>query len=169
MKENSKTMPVPGAGNEESQDQQSRPDRLTEYTREIAEEICDRLVEGESLRCICADPRMPDVATVASWIANNAEFRESYALAREFQAYDILDEVLALADQIGPSWVEKVRANGRVVQARDRKDLPRCRLRCEARHLVADAFFARARQLSARRLFPSLAPPEPRNPSGTSR
>jgi hypothetical protein len=34
------------------------------YTTEIAETICNRLVDGESLRAICADPAMPSKATV---------------------------------------------------------------------------------------------------------
>ena len=46
------------------------------YDREIAETICDRLVNGESLRAICADPAMPGKATVFRWLASNQEFRQ---------------------------------------------------------------------------------------------
>ena len=41
------------------------------YSTEIAETICDRLVNGESLRTICADPAMPAKATVCRWLARN--------------------------------------------------------------------------------------------------
>ena len=30
------------------------------YTYEIAEEICERLAEGETLRSVCRDKHMPD-------------------------------------------------------------------------------------------------------------
>jgi hypothetical protein len=74
------------------QNQQPAPKQPTEYTKEIGETICGRLVEDENLRSICAEPGMPDLATISSWISNNGEFRDMYALAREFQAHCIADE-----------------------------------------------------------------------------
>jgi len=134
--------------------------RPTEYTTEIGEMICSRLVEDESLRSICAQPGMPDVATVASWISDNPEFRERYAFAREFQAQCIGDEMFEIIDAMSSPWVEKVRANGRVVLGRDRKSVPRCLLRLEVRHWVFDELLARARKLSARRIFEIPLGPE---------
>jgi hypothetical protein len=134
--------------------------RPTEYTSEIGETICGRLVEDESLQSICAAPGMPDVATVAGWISNNPEFRERYAFAREFQAYCISDDAIDVADDASGDWVEKVRANGRVVRGRDRKNLPRCRLRIAVRNWVVDRLLARAHELSARRLFERPVGPE---------
>ena len=136
-----------------SGDDQPKPSKPVEYTAELGNTICGRLVEDESLRSICSEPGMPDLATVASWISNNKEFRESYAFAREFQAHCIYDETIELVDEVSTQWVEKVRANGRVVRGPDRNSRPRCRLRLEVRHWVADELLARARQLSARRLF----------------
>jgi hypothetical protein len=134
------------------QNRQPAPERPTDYIKEMGESICGRLVEDESLRSICAEPGMPDVPTVSSWISNNGEFRDMYALAREFQAHCIADEVIELVDEVSTEWVEKVRANGRVVRGPAR-NLPRYRLRIEVRHWVADQLLARARQLSARTLF----------------
>jgi hypothetical protein len=128
-------------------DRQAAPERPTEYTEEIGNTICDRLVDDESLRSICAEPGMPAVATVASWISNNGEFRDMYARAREFQAHCISDDAIDVADDASGDWVEKVRASGRVVRGPDRKNLPRCRLRIEVRQWVAKELLARARQL----------------------
>ena len=128
-------------------DRQAAPERPTEYTEEIGNTICDRLVDDESLRSICAEPGMPAVATVASWISNNGEFRDMYARTRQFQADCISDDTIDLADAVSTQWVEKVRANGRVVRGPDRKNLPRCRLRIEVRQWVAKELLARARQL----------------------
>src|SRR5215470_17737029 len=91
------------------QNQQPAPERPTEYIKEIGEAICDRLVENESLRSICAEPGMPDVPTVSSWISNNGEFRGMYAVAREFQAHCIADEAIRLVDEASGDCEEKVR------------------------------------------------------------
>ena len=45
--------------------------RSSGYDAEIAMTICLRLVNRESLRSICADPRMPAKATVCRWLARN--------------------------------------------------------------------------------------------------
>jgi hypothetical protein len=71
----------------ETNDQPNRG-RPSYYSAEIAETICGRLVDGESLRAICADPAMPARATVFRWLARNQEFRRSYALARQCYAED---------------------------------------------------------------------------------
>ena len=69
------------------------------YDAEIAKTICLRLVNRESLRSICADPRMPAKAAVCRWLARNQEFRRWYALARASQVQDFADEMLEIADE----------------------------------------------------------------------
>jgi hypothetical protein len=68
------------------------------YSTEIADTISNRLINGESLRAICADPAMPARATVCRWLARNQEFRRSYAIARECQAEDFADAIHEIAD-----------------------------------------------------------------------
>jgi hypothetical protein len=68
------------------------------YNAEVAMTICLRLVNRESLRSICADPRMPAKATVCRWLAHHPEFRRWYALARSFQFEGFADEMLEIAD-----------------------------------------------------------------------
>jgi hypothetical protein len=68
------------------------------YDAEIAKTICLRLVNRESLRSICADPRMPAKATVCRWLARNQEFRRWYALARAWQVEDFANEILEIVD-----------------------------------------------------------------------
>jgi len=52
--------------------------RPPNFSAEIAEAICDRLAEGESLRAICADAGMLGKATVFRWIALHKELRDEY-------------------------------------------------------------------------------------------
>ena len=80
---------------------------------------------------------MPNADAVRCWILHHPEFRHSYAFARQFQAHCIADETIELADEMSTEWIEKVRANGRVVRAPDRKNLPRSRLRIGVRQWVA--------------------------------
>ncbi len=52
--------------------------RPSRYTEAVASKICTRLAEGESLRRICDDPKLPAYRTVLDWRRSNDEFRELY-------------------------------------------------------------------------------------------
>ncbi len=69
-----------------------------DYSAEIAMTICSRLINGESLRAICADPAMPAKATVCRWLARNAKFRDQYALARDLQAERFADAMFEIVE-----------------------------------------------------------------------
>lgn len=73
--------------------------RPNKFTLAIAERICERLSDGESLRSICMSEKMPSKATVFRWLRNNEKFRDQYVRAREAQADAIVDEILDIADE----------------------------------------------------------------------
>ena len=60
--------------------------RPSDYSEQIAEIICSRIGDGESLRHICANGDMPSKTSVMRWLEANKEFRDQYARARELQA-----------------------------------------------------------------------------------
>src|SRR5258706_4307938 len=64
--------------------------RPSSYSEKIAERICDRLIEGESLVQICADENMPGRKTVYDWMEAHPDFHTKCARAREGQA-DYMD------------------------------------------------------------------------------
>lgn len=72
--------------------------RPSEFTIEIAEAICERLSQGESLRRICSDEKMPGKSTVMRWLDANALFRDQYARAREAQADYWAEEIIEISD-----------------------------------------------------------------------
>ncbi|WP_200952406.1 transposase [Mesorhizobium sp. Root552] len=76
------------------------PGRPSDYSEELADIICERLADGESLRSICRDEGMPHASTVCRWLASDdrTAFREQYARARELQADALFDEALEIAD-----------------------------------------------------------------------
>lgn len=59
--------------------------RPSDYTPAIADEICTRLANGESLRAICrSDDAFPDESTVRQWVIDDREgFYPQYTRARE--------------------------------------------------------------------------------------
>jgi hypothetical protein len=72
--------------------------RPSTFTQEVADLICERLADGESLRAICLADDMPNRATVFRWLGAEATFRDQYARAREEQAETLLDEIVEIAD-----------------------------------------------------------------------
>jgi len=73
--------------------------RPSSFTQEIADEICERLAGGETLRKICEDSAtVPDYSTIFRWLAANENFRDQYARAKEVQGERMADEILSIAD-----------------------------------------------------------------------
>ena len=61
--------------------------RPCEFSQEIADEICNRLAKGETLRTIIASSEhLPDRTTIYRWMRSNESFCNQYAQARAEQA-----------------------------------------------------------------------------------
>lgn len=69
------------------------------FTEDLAADICERLVNGESLRAICRDDAMPAISTVFKWLTEKPSFSDQYAKAKEEQAEALADEIVAIADE----------------------------------------------------------------------
>lgn len=80
--------------------------RPTKYTLEIALEICERIADGESLKSICGDERMPKKTAVYEWLLRHKEFADIYARAREDQADTLADEIHAISDELPQQIVD---------------------------------------------------------------
>lgn len=72
--------------------------RPSDYSETIADQICERLADGESLRSICSDEAMPAKSTVFKWLARHPEFQDQYARASECRADTHADEIIDIAD-----------------------------------------------------------------------
>jgi hypothetical protein len=56
------------------------------YTRQLADEICRRISEGESLRSICRDPGFPSEGSVRAWSREDRDgFAVRFRIARDLQ------------------------------------------------------------------------------------
>jgi hypothetical protein len=69
------------------------------FTQELADSICTRLAEGESLRAILRDDGMPAMSVVFRWLSQNLSFQEQYTRAREAQADHEFDGLCSMADE----------------------------------------------------------------------
>jgi len=99
------------------------------YTQDLADELCERLVEGLSLRSICQADDMPGTRTVFRWLRDNEEFKAAYNLAREAQADTLADQILDIADDSSGDVKADGSANPESVQ--------RARLRVDTRKWIA--------------------------------
>jgi hypothetical protein len=76
--------------------------RPTIYTQAIADEICERLAHGETLRKMVLDEHMPPAGTIYRWLDSNESFRDQYAQARvrqaDYYAEMIIDESFGAHD-----------------------------------------------------------------------
>lgn len=104
--------------------------RSTEFTQEMADAICEKLADGESLRSICLADDMPAKSTVFKWLIQQPDFADQYARARECQADTMADEILDIADDGSNDYMgEDEKYNGDAVQ--------RSKLRVDARKWLA--------------------------------
>lgn len=79
--------------------------RPSDYSAELAEVICIRLSEGESLRSVCRDEKLPDKATVLRWIARHDDFRDQYVRAKAQGAEAIAEEMFEIADDASNDYM----------------------------------------------------------------
>ncbi len=73
--------------------------RPSTYDTHIANVICIRIGEGESLRAICREAGMPDKSTIFDWLRKHPEFADHYVRAREDQAETMAEEIVDIADE----------------------------------------------------------------------
>lgn len=109
--------------------------RPTIYSEELADKICDLIVESNSgLSTICKLDGMPARSTVHRWMEEDKIFKDKYARAKEDQADRLAEEIISIADNdsddlAGISDTGKPIANNEFIN--------RSRLKVDARKWVA--------------------------------
>ena len=78
----------------------SKGGRPTIYSMAVANQICERIAEGEPLTKICRDKSMPSYRTVLNWRLKNDEFLRMYTRAREDAGDTRADEIRELAQKV---------------------------------------------------------------------
>jgi hypothetical protein len=103
------------------------------YSDALADQICARLEQGESLNAICKDDGMPDERTVRGWARDDYKgFFPKYARAREIGYLKVADELLEIADDARNDWMDK-HIRGETIRVIDDECVKRSQLRVETR------------------------------------
>ena len=76
------------------------------YTPKLADEICERIANGEIWFRICSTGRLPSYRALYQWIKRYPEFAEAYAQAREVAAHARFDKALVVAEDSTPATVQ---------------------------------------------------------------
>lgn len=85
----------------------------TLYTDDLANEICARLADGESLKAICRDEGMPAESTVRSWALDPEHpISARYVRAREVGYLKMADELLEISDDGTNDWMVRAGQDG---------------------------------------------------------
>lgn len=116
--------------------------RPSDYTPETALAICERLVNGESLRAICESEEMPHRGTVFRWLEAHAEFRDQYTRAREAQAEGFADELIEITDDERNDWMQRNDPDNPGWVANG-EHINRARLRVDTRKWIASKLVAK--------------------------
>lgn len=112
--------------------------RPSDFTKDIADAICERIADGESLRSICTAEDMPSKSAVFRWLGNYESFRDQYARAREAQGDTFADDISDIADDGRNDWMEKRNADGEVIGWQENGEaIRRSQLRIDARKWLA--------------------------------
>lgn len=82
--------------------------RPSEFDPAVGDIICERLIDGESLRRICEDDDMPAKSTVMKWLASgkHPSFVDQYTRAREVAADTDFDDIGHIARQAARGEIE---------------------------------------------------------------
>ncbi|MCO7468850.1 terminase small subunit protein [Stenotrophomonas maltophilia] len=111
--------------------------RPSKYSQQLADAICELLVDGKSLRTICSTAKMPSRSTVIRWLAENEGFRNQYARARELQADTLAEDILDIADKAVLGERLKKDGKGKVLERQTGDMVERSRLMIDARKWYA--------------------------------
>lgn len=81
--------------------------RPSTYSEEMANTICERLADGESLLAILENgDGMPAYRTVMQWLEAHEDFAQNYARSRAVHADREFERIQQIADDGSNDWIE---------------------------------------------------------------
>lgn len=115
--------------------QKNKIGRPTNYTPELAKEICDTIASSSvGIKRLCKEnANWPSHNTVYRWLANFSQFSDQYAQAKRNQIELLVDEILEIADDSSQDQV--INAQGNLIC--NTELIARSRLRIDTRKWLA--------------------------------
>jgi hypothetical protein len=111
----------------------ARMGRPSLYSPQTAQEICERLIEGETLAQICRDPSMPSMKAVFNWLALHSDFEAAFSRARKLRGTLWEEQILEIADDSRNDWLQKETMFGAIVDVPNRELIERTKIRLDSR------------------------------------
>lgn len=110
------------------------------YSLIIADLICGRLANGESLALICRTEGYPSASTVMDWVHHPNEdtrpgFLQRYLDAREIGYHLMADQIIDISDDSSKDKIKKI-VNGKIIEVIDHENINRDRLRVDSRKFI---------------------------------
>ncbi len=89
--------------------------RPEKYTKKLGELICLRLTNGESLKKICEDSKMPSRISVHAWLLDEEkkEFLNNYKTAINIRTENMFDDIEDIAENDGEVQRDRLRVDTR--------------------------------------------------------
>ena len=108
--------------------------RKSDYTQEMADKVCDLIIQGQSMRTICKPKTMPNCSTIYKWLNEVPEFSKHYTHARTESTNALFEELLDICDNASNDWME-VNAQGedRKIWKLNGEHVQRSKLRVDTR------------------------------------
>lgn len=111
--------------------------RPTIKTQELTDAIIERISNGESLRAICREDDMPNIASVLRWVAADEVLSGQYARAMEMRADGMFEEMIEIADDASNDYMDRINADGSVGdRVLDTEHVQRSKLRTDTRKWI---------------------------------
>jgi Bacteriophage Sf6, terminase small subunit-like len=102
----------------------------SKYRPELAERICELIVEGFTLRQI--EPEIGvSKRTILRWLAKEPDFRRIYGQAYELWAEATSHEIIDIANDGSNDWVDRETTSGRLKRVVDHEAVHRSKLRVD--------------------------------------
>lgn len=111
--------------------------RPSDYTQELADLICEKLADGESMRKVCEAECMPAKRTIFNWLRTNEEFLHQYEKAKVEAADKYAEEIIEIADDGRNDYIMRQNADGSEYEVVNTEHIQRSRLRVDARKWVS--------------------------------
>ena len=112
--------------------------RPSKYSEKLADEICARLAEGQSVRTVCRDENMPCMSTIFKWLREKEQFSQQYVRAKQEAADALAEEMLDIADDATNDWMERLGSDGQPLGYQlNGEHVQRSKLRVDTRKWLA--------------------------------
>lgn len=80
--------------------------RTLQFEQHLADDLCEWLANGGSMRAWCELDGHPTFSTVFKWLGRVETFAEQYAYAREIQAHNDGDRMNTIAEELREGTID---------------------------------------------------------------